>query len=128
MDPFSTPGAFSWSELLTTDPEGAVRFYGALFGWRFDAALQGERNYRVARVEDDVVAGIMRAGPETGVMPVGWGCYITVEDVDDTADRCQMLGGRVLLAPADLGSVGRFAVLQDVQGAIFSVIAYDLPA
>ena len=128
MDPFSTPGAFSWSELSTADPEAAARFYGALFGWRFDAAPDGERSYRVARVDDEAVAGILKAGPESTGVPAGWGCYITVEDVDDTAERCVMLGGAVLLEPADLGSVGRFAVLQDAQGAIFSVIAYDVPA
>jgi predicted enzyme related to lactoylglutathione lyase len=60
-------------------------------------------------------------------LPHGWGSYITVEDVDDTADRCEMLGGKVLFGPTDLGLVGRFAVLQDNQGAVFNVIAYEPP-
>lgn len=127
MDPFSTPGVFSWSELLTADPEGAARFYGALLGWQFDAAEDGERSYRVARVDDEAVAGIARAGADLAGLPHGWGSYITVEDVDDTADRCEMLGGKVLFGPTDLGLVGRFAVLQDNQGGIFNVIAYDPP-
>lgn len=125
MDPFSTPGVFSWSELLTADPEAAARFYGTLLGWQFDASDDGERSYRVARVDDEAVAGILKASPDMGKVPRGWGAYITVEDVDDTADRCEMLGGKVLLGPTDLASVGRIAVLQDNQGAVFSVIAYD---
>ncbi|MEX8516972.1 MAG: VOC family protein [Leptothrix sp. (in: b-proteobacteria)] len=128
MDPFSTPGAFSWAELLTADPEAAARFYGTLLGWEFDTVPDGEASYRVARLDDEAVAGILKAGPEMAGVPKGWGCYITVDDVDDTAERCLMLGGKVLLAPTDLGSVGRFAVLQDSQGAVFSVIAYDQPA
>ena len=36
MDVYTTPGAFSWSELMTSDPASAREFYGALFGWRFD--------------------------------------------------------------------------------------------
>ena len=33
MDVFTTPGAFSWSELITPDPESAKIFYAKLFGW-----------------------------------------------------------------------------------------------
>ena len=33
MNVFTTPGAFSWSELITPDPEGAKIFYSKLFGW-----------------------------------------------------------------------------------------------
>jgi len=32
MDAFQTPGAFSWCELMTTDPDAASRFYGELPG------------------------------------------------------------------------------------------------
>lgn len=124
MDPFSTPGAFSWSELLTADPEGAADFYGALLGWHFELGAGGDRRYQVARVEGEAVAGIMKINPDNARVPRGWGCYITVEDVDETAERCVMLGGRVLLPPADLQPVGRLAVLQDSQGAVFNVISY----
>ncbi len=33
------PGAYCWSELITTDLDGAKAFYGAVFGW--DAEAQG---------------------------------------------------------------------------------------
>ncbi|MEY4753193.1 MAG: hypothetical protein RJA44_868 [Pseudomonadota bacterium] len=124
MDPFSTPGAFSWAELQTADPDGAARFYGNLLGWSFEAVQFGPQAYRMARVGDEVVAGIAACSADEGVIPRGWGCYITVDDVDETAERCQMLGGKVLLAPTELGTVGRLAVLQDNQGAIFSAITY----
>lgn len=32
MNPFTQPGAFSWCELMTSDPEGAKQFYGELLG------------------------------------------------------------------------------------------------
>ena len=39
------PGTPSWLELSTTDDEGALAFYGALFGW-LDAPQQiGENQY-----------------------------------------------------------------------------------
>ena len=35
MDVYKTHGAFSWSELMTTDPKAAAEFYSGLFGWTF---------------------------------------------------------------------------------------------
>src|SRR4051794_38404846 len=32
----NTPGSWNWSALNTRDPDGAQRFYGAVFGWEFD--------------------------------------------------------------------------------------------
>ncbi len=32
-EPFKTHGAFSWFELMTTDPKAAKDFYTKLFGW-----------------------------------------------------------------------------------------------
>ena len=32
MDTTKTHGAFSWSELMTSDPAAATEFYGKLFG------------------------------------------------------------------------------------------------
>ena len=34
------------------------------------------------------------------------------------------LGGRVLLAPTDIPTVGRFATIMDPQGAMLSLITY----
>ena len=36
-DVYKTPGAFSWSELMTSDPQGASTFYSQLFGWKIEA-------------------------------------------------------------------------------------------
>ena len=30
-------GHFYWNELMTRDPEDAKGFYGAIFGWQFEA-------------------------------------------------------------------------------------------
>jgi predicted enzyme related to lactoylglutathione lyase len=46
--------------------------------------------------------------------------YIGTPDVDETALQAAQLGGRVLRQPADIPTVGRFAMLQDPQGAMFA--------
>jgi predicted enzyme related to lactoylglutathione lyase len=40
-------------------------------------------------------------------MPPMWGCYVTVDDVDATAEQCKVLGGSVVLPPTDIPTVGR---------------------
>jgi predicted enzyme related to lactoylglutathione lyase len=123
MNPFQTPGAFSWSGLMTPDPEAAARFCGSLFGWTVKAMDMGTGPYHVASVGDDQVAGLMKPPPEQATMPPMWGVYITVSDADETVARCEAHGGKVLVPAMDVPTVGRMAVLQDPQGAVFSVMA-----
>jgi predicted enzyme related to lactoylglutathione lyase len=124
VDPYKTHGAFSWNELATTDPEAAGRFYGALFGWAIRNVDMGTGPYHVASIGDTQVGGIMGLPPGAGPMPPAWGCYITVDSVEDTMAQCAALGGKTLMPPMDVPGVGRMAVLQDPQGAVFSVMAY----
>jgi hypothetical protein len=124
MDVFKTPGAFSWSELVTTDPARAAEFYGQLFGWNVKAPDEAMGGYRVVQLADASVAGIMAMPKDGPPMPPHWGCYVTVADTDQTVQRCIALGGKALMPPMDIPGVGRMAVLQDPQGAVLSVIAY----
>ncbi|MCM0610797.1 MAG: VOC family protein [Ideonella sp. WA131b] len=125
MDPYKTPGAISWNELATTDPEAAGRFYGALFGWSIKHVDMGTGAYHVASVGETQVGGIMSLPPDAGPMPPSWGCYVTVLSVEDTLAQCAALGGKTLVPAMDVPGVGRMAVLQDPQGAVFSVMAYS---
>lgn len=129
MDPFTTPGAFSWAELSTPDPAAAADFYGALFGWATQSMdMGGPTPYRVVSVGQQGVAGIMGPPPSAPNLPATWGVYITVADCDAAVSRCTELGGRCMVPPMDVPGVGRMAVLQDPQGAVFSVMAYSAPA
>ena len=122
-DVFRTPGAISWTELMTSDPDAAAAFYGTLFGWSFDKMDMG-MPYQVIKVGTSAVGGIMGRPPGSEQAPPIWGPYVTVTDADATARRCTELGGKVLRGPADIPTVGRFVVLQDPQGAVISAIAY----
>jgi uncharacterized protein len=124
MDAFKTHGAFSWSELLTTDPAAATAFYGKLFGWATETMDMGTGPYHMIKAGDASIGGITGMPPQAGAMPPNWGCYVTVEAVDKTAELCVELGGKVLMGPFDIPTVGRMAVLQDPQGAVINVITY----
>lgn len=58
--------------------------------------------------------------PATSVAP-SWLSYVSVADADCTAARVKQLGGRIVHYAFDVGNVGRMAVLEDPQGAVFAV-------
>jgi predicted enzyme related to lactoylglutathione lyase len=129
MDTYKTHGAFSWSELMTTDPKAATEFYGGLFGWTVQTMDMGSGPYHVVKVGDTSVGGIMGMPPNVPAgTPPHWGCYVTVDDVDASVQKAPTLGGKVLMPPMDIPTVGRMAVIQDPQGAVISIITYAATA
>ena len=117
-------GAFSWSELMTSDPEGAKKFYTELFGWKTEDLPMEGMTYTAVKIGGDAVGGIMPMAPGTEGMHPAWGVYVTVDNVDDTAGRVAELGGKILHPPTDIPDVGRFCVLSDPQGAVIHAITY----
>ncbi len=128
MDAMKTHGAFSWSELMTSNAGKASEFYGSLFGWKIEAMDMPSGKYHVAKVGNVPVGGIMTCPTESGAMPPAWGCYVTVDDVDATVAKCKSLGGTVLMEPMNVPTVGRMAMVRDPLGAAFSVITYEAKA
>jgi uncharacterized protein len=125
MDVYKTHGAFSWSELMTTDVEAAKSFYSQLFGWSARDMEMPNGNYTTVQVGEASVGGIMRIPAEAQGMPPSWGVYVTVDNVDETLARAEKLGGTVVMPPMDVPGVGRMAVVRDPQGATLSVITYS---
>ena len=124
-DAMTTHGAFSWNELLTTDPGAAKEFYTQLFGWTTEEWPMGDYNYLVVKVGGESRGGIMTIPEAAKGMPPSWGPYVTVDDVDATAAQAEKLGGKIRVPPTDIPSVGRFTVIADPQGAVISAITYE---
>jgi len=114
-------GAFSWNELTTTDTGAALDFYTKLFGWKLEVKHMETMDYIIAKVGDEMVAGVMAAPPDA---PVAWTSYVTVDDIDETARLAESLGGVICVPPTDIPRIGRFAIMRDPQGAIFAAITY----
>jgi len=119
------PGAWSMSALRTADPDGAIAFYAAVFGWtpesfgpasvmRLAGYFGGEPSQPVPR---DVVAVIMPADPG----PPSWGVDFWVHDAAKAAVTATQLGGAVLAGPYEAPPAFIQAVLADPEGAVFTV-------
>ena len=108
-------GRFVWHDLMTRDVDAARRFYGELFGWRFEDTTRGERPYVLARDAQGPVAGIVdvSAAPNAGSQ---WLSFMAVADIDKTVAAVRAAGGRILVEPRDF-PVARAAVVADPQGA-----------
>lgn len=127
MDVYKTHGAFSWSELMTPDPAAAADFYGRLFGWTVKSAGAEMGDYRVANVGDAAVAGLMSVPPGAQSTSPRWGCYVTVNNVDETLAAAKAMGATVCMEPMDVPTVGRIATFADPQGAVLNIIQYSMP-
>jgi uncharacterized protein len=116
------PDTWCWSELVTTDVEGAKTFYGEVFGW--GSKTEGEAPaYTEWQVDDRSVGGMMAKPAEMPAeVPPHWGVYFAVDDTDRKVERIKELGGSVLMGPTDI-QPGRFAVALDPIGATFNVLA-----
>lgn len=125
-DFFMKHGVFSWNELMTSDLDSARSFYGELFGWKFkEMEMDWGGTYVIAMNSEDELAGMLLRPKEVpSHMPSHWGSYITVDDVDKCAEEAEEKGGIILNPPTDIPDVGRACVVQDPQGAVFSIITY----
>ncbi len=115
------PGAFCWMELLTPDLGKAKSFYAGLFGWSYKDSTSPGMQYSEIVLDGKPIGGMMPPMPGMEKMPSVWGVYWQVTDVDGSASKAKSLGAKTLVEPRDIPNTGRFAVLQDPQGAAFSI-------
>ena len=117
------PVSLAWNDLGTREPERAMDFYGALFGWKFKEAGEG---YFEIQLGERSNGGIRRMGPDERDMPPFWMPYISVADCDESVAQITARGGTAVMDPVDIDP-GRFCVVSDPQGAFFTVMKVNEP-
>lgn len=116
----NAPGALTWNELASVDPEASAGFYGELFGWKAEPFEGMQMTYLGIQNSEGKSNGGIRSTMENE--PTYWLVYFGTADIDADAAKAGELGGTVLAPPMDIG-VGKIAVLQDPQGAVFALYA-----
>jgi uncharacterized protein len=120
----NAPNSLIWNELQTTNPETAQAFYGAVFGWTFETDADG---YVAVQQNGRFQAGMMAIRPEWGDVPPNWSVYFMVDDLAAKVTQVQELGGNVLAPSQKAGEMGEFAVVEDPQGAVFTLMSFQGP-
>lgn len=113
------PGTFVWDELHTKDLAAAKKFYGTVFGWTGKAG-EGDMEYWHWKNADKEIGGMMTQMGAPNAPP-HWLAYVAVSDVDGVTKKVETLGGKVLMPATEMPKVGKFSVVQDPTGAVFSL-------
>jgi predicted enzyme related to lactoylglutathione lyase len=126
---FNQPGSLTWNELLTHDTDKARAFYTKLFGWTSQSQdMGGGFIYTSFMNGERPAGGMMAITPEMGGdVPANWMAYIAVDDCDAVVKRAESKGATIFVPPKEIPEVGKFATLQDPQGAVLSVIKMAQP-
>ena len=115
------PGSLTWVELQTKHPESARSFYCDLFGWASETQDVGGTAYTSFKTDEGYMGGCVEMPAEVDASP-SWLVYLEADDVDSLVAKSAELGGGILVPGQDVPEAGRYAILQDPQGASFGVL------
>ena len=117
-------GEFLWCDLATFDVDKTLAYYQERFGWDFKSEeFSDASTYYYASGKGDVTAGIYEMPNEyrQSGMPSFWMSYIGVDDITGACEQIEALGGSVVLGPASFGRGAAIALIEDPQGARFTL-------
>ncbi len=119
------PGSLCWSETTTRDTKKAEAFYTKLFGWTAKhSAPSSQMEYTEFSAGERSSIGMMPMPKEVPpFVPSYWMPYFQVTACDASVAKAKSLGAKLMVGPHDIADTGRFAILNDPQGAMFAVFS-----
>ena len=118
----NVPGALTWNDLNTSDPDKAMAFYGEVFGWTFEN-VDDATEYWVIKNGDRTNGGVRPIdNAQPGDVPAHWLPYFACDDVGAAKSRVEELGGRSFFGPVEVPN-GSFVVVGDPQGGAFALFS-----
>ena len=117
-------------EIHAADPERAVKFYKAVFGWEFNHLPA--MNYWLIKTGDDKEPGIngglmkrMGPPPADGQAVNAYTCTVDVPNLDGFFERATKHGAAVALPKMAVPGVGWLAYVKDTEGNILGLMQRD---
>ncbi len=111
-------------EIYAEGLPGLATFYRELFDWKIEQA-PGIDYFRIqtGSAENPGIAGGMLRRPIQG--PRSWVHYVHVDSIDQTIERVEKLGGKMIYPKTAVPKAAWYAVVEDPEGNIFSVYQPD---
>lgn len=117
-------------EIHADDPQRAIAFYSAVFGWEF--TQWGGQEYWLINTgpanEPGINGGLLpRRGdrPQLGQAVNAYVCTAAVTSLDETIVAVDANGGTLALAKMPIPTVGWLAYFHDTEGNIFGAMQAD---
>jgi predicted enzyme related to lactoylglutathione lyase len=112
------------SELWTTNPDDALKFYNMLAGYEQELIdVKDDVKYRRLVVNDRFCGGLMKL-PWDDVDPA-WIPYIVVENVLAIVEKAKKFGGKLIIEPDTSAQEGTVALIADPSGAVFGIVHFS---
>ena len=116
-------------EIPADDPERAVKFYEAAFGWKI-SKWEGPMEYWLVITGEEDQPGIdgaimPREGPAAQANTVN---TVEVSSFDEFADKVKAAGGKLLSPKQEIPGVGYHAYCADTEGNLFGLLEPRMPA
>jgi hypothetical protein len=109
-------------EIATDNLGRAKKFYGELFGWKFET-MKGPMEYEMitttnGKGEKAAIGGGMmkRQQPQQGITN-----YIDVPSVDQYVAKVQKLGGKLVVPKSPVPEMGYFPICLDTENNTFGI-------
>jgi uncharacterized protein len=117
-----TYGRFTWYDMINGDEAGAIDFYTKLFGWQIEDMDMGPAGvYKTWSDGKEPRGGFMnKPAPD---VPAHWVGYVSVENIEETVNRVENNGGKLLCPVMDIPDVGKIAPFMDPTGG--AIAAYQ---
>lgn len=118
-------GHGNWHELMTSDPDAALAFYGKQFGWKpGDAMDMGAMGtYQLFRHGTADIGGMMKLAPQMpGPGHPFWLPYFGTDGVAAAIGRVTAAGGQSLHGPQEVPGGAFIMTGRDPQGAMFALV------
>lgn len=111
------PGKIIWRDLVTNQPEVSQKFYENVFDWKFEPV---NKDYSLISYQGNYISGMATVPANSSTNY--WLPVMSSDNVETSLSQAESAGGKVLIGKTELKGRGDIAVIQDPQGAVFSVL------
>jgi predicted enzyme related to lactoylglutathione lyase len=108
-------------DLPADDPARAQKFYGEIFGWKFEK-WNGPMEYWMVKTGDEKTPGINGGLSKRMAGQNAMTNTIDVPSIDEYAKKIQSNGGQVIGPKMPIPGIGYFASCKDTEGNTFGII------
>jgi len=115
-------GTILWHDLTVPNADVVSDFYQQVVGWEKSGLSMGDYEDYVMQAKDanpdaPETVGVCHAKGPNAYIPPYWLCHVAVDNLDQSLERTQALGGKVLGDKRQMENHGWYCLIQDPAGA-----------